>query len=126
MVYPPQGSPKAETWTYTQLEGGENKKPSADSTWEDWDLVTAGIVPNTVKAVEVTIKRPDVVPGTAVTMGARKNGTAITPMLATTRYAYRGYVSCLVECDDNGVIEIYDSSIAANIDFEITGYWGEA
>jgi len=105
--------------TFTELAGGEDKKPSTSATWEDWDL--SAIIGAGAQAVEIAI---DVADATDTAMlGVRKNGSALTRLITRDFFGLRGYTTRTVECDSNRIIEIYHSDTTQAITFQVAGYW---
>lgn len=115
MPYPPQGTPKAETWIFTELAGGEDHQVSAIDTWEDWDL--SAIVPGGTKAVLIHAYSRSL-------WGARKNGTALDrKTFACGDGTTHKSAFILTEVDLNRVVELYVQGTVGYTVFSIVGYW---
>jgi len=88
--------------------------PSANNTWEDWDL--SAIIGAGAKVVEVRIApRHD-----TQNRGVRKNGSALSRWIGL---AVDEDIIILCECDDNRVIEIYGNYSGTPDGFVVMGYW---
>ena len=103
---------------FTELAGGEAHATTAQSTWEDYDI--SAIIPAGAVSALVMIYNSY---GTAYTVGARKNGSALARTFVVGAGAGEE-VTLLTEVDANRILELYDSSGTPGlVDFSIMGYW---
>lgn len=107
---------------FTELAGGDNHQPSADNTWEDWDL--SALIPANAVAVLVVHACMDPGFGDTRQWGCRKNGSAL---IRNKNYSNSknpgtyGSNSLVCEVDANKVIEVWGAITQSY--FGIAGYW---
>ena len=101
---------------YTEIAPSSHS-PSADSTWEDWDL--SAIIGAGALAVEIVIATAS----TEQARGVRKNGSALLRYMAAEND--HKWLTAHCECDANRVIEIYGNTEGSTDSFKVIGYWSQ-
>jgi len=107
---------------YTELDGTDQQAPTADSTWENFDLT--GIVPVGTSVVEVHIEVDCTT--NQPSGGVRADGSALARIKKITRgNADMGTFIMLCECPVSRIIEIYAflNGAVGTSRFSIMGYW---
>ncbi len=106
--------------TFVELTGTEAHAVGAASAWTDWDI--SAIVPAGAKVVELLWSIASAV-NSNVTLGARKNGSALSRTFASGAISPGRDVCGTILCEvTSQVVELY-TTVDSGVTWGVKGYW---